>query len=76
VKVNEDWDKVPEVEFTADKSGKFIFRCTQVCGSLHPFMTGELVVRPDAPYHLTIALSIRLVLSLLLPTGSGSSIVP
>ena len=31
-----DWDKVSEIEFTADKAGKFIFRCTQICGNLHP----------------------------------------
>ena len=28
-----DWDKVAEVEFVADKPGKFTYRCTQVCGS-------------------------------------------
>jgi len=75
-KVHEDWDKVKKVEFTADKAGKFVFRCTQVCGSLHPFMTGELIVRPDAPYHRVLALSIWLVASLLLLAGSGSSLMP
>ncbi len=75
-KTHYDWDKVKEVEFTADKSGKFVFRCTQVCGSLHPFMTGELIVRPDAPYHRVLALSIWLVASLLLLAGSGSSFMP
>jgi plastocyanin len=70
-----DWDRVSEVEFTADKAGKFTFRCTQTCGNLHPFMTGELIVRPNNLYYLFISLSIWLVFSLLLymrsDTGSG-----
>lgn len=60
-----DWDKVSEIEFVADKSGKFTFRCTQTCGNLHPFMTGELIVRPNTAYHLFISLSVWLTLSLL-----------
>ncbi len=75
-KMHDDWDKVHEIKFVASKSGKFVFRCTQVCGSLHPFMTGELIVRPDAPYHLALSLSIWLVASLLLLAGSGSSVIP
>jgi hypothetical protein len=69
-----DWDRVSEVEFVADKAGKFTFRCTQTCGNLHPFMTGELIVRPNAPYYLFISLSIWLVFSLLVyfRTDSGS----
>lgn len=61
-----DWDKVSEIEFTADKAGKFIFRCTQICGNLHPFMTGEIVVRPNTPYHLMVSLSLWVVLSVFL----------
>ncbi|MBT3255560.1 MAG: 4Fe-4S binding protein [Deltaproteobacteria bacterium] len=60
-----DWDKVSQVEFVADKSGKFTFRCTQTCGGLHPFMTGELIVGPNTVYHLFMALSIWLTISLL-----------
>ena len=72
-----DWDRVSEVEFTADKAGKFTFRCTQTCGNLHPFMTGELIVRPNNLYYLFISLSIWLVFSLLFyirsDSGSGFS---
>jgi len=72
-----DWDRVSEVEFTADQAGKFTFRCTQTCGNLHPFMTGELIVRPNNLYYLFISLSIWLVFSLLFyirsDTGSGFS---
>jgi polyferredoxin len=61
-----DWDKVSEVEFAAEKSGKFVFRCTLVCGNLHPFMTGELIVRPNTPYLWAASLSVWLTISLLL----------
>ncbi len=61
-----DWDRVSEVEFVVEKAGKFTFRCTQTCGNLHPFMTGELIVRPNTPYYLFIFLSVWLVSSLLL----------
>jgi polyferredoxin/heme/copper-type cytochrome/quinol oxidase subunit 2 len=72
-KTQTDWDRVSEVEFIADRPGKFVFRCTQTCGNLHPFMTGELIVRPNTPYYLYIALSVWLVFSLLLyfRTDSG-----
>ena len=65
-KIHTDWDKVSKVEFVADRSGKFTFRCTQTCGNLHPFMTGELIVRPNTSYHLFVSLSLWITLSLLL----------
>ena len=70
-----DWDRVAEVELVADKTGKFTFRCTQTCGNLHPFMTGELIVKPNSPYYLFISLSIWLVFSLLIyiRTDAGSA---
>jgi len=68
-----DWDKVREIQFVAHKSGKFTFRCNQTCGNLHPFMTGELVVQDNTPYHLAISLSVWLTLSLLLWLSTGNS---
>ncbi len=66
-----DWDKVNEIEFIAERQGKFIFRCTQVCGNLHPFMTGELIVAPNSLYHTMVALSVWIVISLFLWFGAG-----
>jgi heme/copper-type cytochrome/quinol oxidase subunit 2 len=44
------------VEFVADRSGKFRFRCSVACGSLHPFMIGELVVSPNLPFARAVGL--------------------
>jgi polyferredoxin len=61
-----DWNRVSTVKFVARRSGKFIFRCTETCGNLHPFMTGELIVRPNTPYRFFMSLSIWVVFALFL----------
>jgi plastocyanin len=44
------------LDFVADRVGKFKYRCSLACGPLHPFMIGELVVRPNIPYWRGVAL--------------------
>jgi len=72
-----DWQRVSSVRFVANRSGKYIFRCTETCGNLHPFMTGELIVRPNMAYHFFMSLSIWVVLATFVwvqfknPVGSG-----
>lgn len=64
-----DWSRVSTVKFVAYRAGKFTFRCTEICGNLHPFMTGELIVKPNTPYHFFISLSVWLVFSMFVLFG-------
>jgi ferredoxin len=66
-------------EFTADRGGKFVFRCNQVCGNLHPFMTGSLIVEPNLPLRTAFVLAGFLSLGFLVyrgVKGSGQAPVP
>ena len=50
--------KTTRVEFVADKTGKFKFRCSFTCGNMHPFMIGEMVVEDNNNYMGAIGLSV------------------
>jgi cytochrome c oxidase subunit 2 len=44
--------------FVVDRPGKFQMRCTKVCGTLHPFMLGELVVEPHGAFWRAVAVAL------------------
>jgi heme/copper-type cytochrome/quinol oxidase subunit 2 len=45
-----------QVEFVADRVGKYRYRCSVSCGALHPFMIGELVVGPNLTFVRAVGL--------------------
>jgi heme/copper-type cytochrome/quinol oxidase subunit 2 len=46
------------VSFLADRPGRFRLRCSRVCGPLHPFMLGDLVVTPHTAFWRAAALAV------------------
>ena len=47
-----------QVEFVADQTGKFRYRCAVSCGALHPFMIGEMVVGPNVVFMRAVGLAL------------------
>lgn len=38
------------ITFTANKTGKFSYRCSVTCGEFHPYMIGYLTVEPNTRF--------------------------
>lgn len=46
------------LSFVADRPGKIRYRCAVICGNLHPFMVGEIIVEPNRPLWNSLGLAI------------------
>lgn len=46
---------VGKATFTADKAGRFTFRCSETCGEFHPYMVGFFEVTPNRRFSLFAA---------------------
>ena len=61
-----EYQTVQEITFVANHPGKFRYRCSQTCGYMHPFMQGELIVRPNYLFSTSVGLSLGLMAGMLL----------
>jgi len=69
---------VEEMVFQARHCGKYRYRCSVTCGTLHPFMQGEMIVEPNYPYRAGMGAAAGILLAglFLMSTGSREPPLP
>lgn len=69
---DEGFQEVEEIVFTAGRPGKYRYRCSVTCGTLHPFMQGEMIVRPNRLYRASLAASWAIAAAILGLMATGA----
>ncbi len=65
------------IEFTADRPGRFMFRCAVTCGTFHPYMIGWLRVKPNVYFTAGAAgTGLMVVGAVLLLLGKARRLTP
>lgn len=72
----DDYQETQEISFLASRPGKFHYRCSVTCGYMHPFMQGELIVRPNYLYPTSVGMLVGLAVALLWSFRSLGSAEP
>lgn len=61
-----NWKDATEMVIVTNKTGKFRFRCSNTCGSMHPFMQGVLIVKPNILFNVSIGAVIGFLVGMLI----------
>jgi heme/copper-type cytochrome/quinol oxidase subunit 2 len=71
---DEEWREVEEMSFVVGAPGKYRYRCSHTCGTMHPFMMGEMIVAPNLPLHAGIGSLIGLFLGMSITAFTGTKL--
>jgi heme/copper-type cytochrome/quinol oxidase subunit 2 len=69
----EAWAEMDQITLITNTVGKYRYRCSHTCGTMHPFMQGELIVEPNLIYYGGVGGAFGLFLGMLISLFFQSS---